>query len=102
MAAWLGGGDREQGSQGIQLVEAGRYLRDHGIEKADILKMNCEGCEYELFKDERLLDLLHPARIAMEYHRGGETIAHLLEAHGYRVDWPVRSHPKGLIFARRV
>mgnify|MGYP001578111990 CR=1 FL=1 len=88
--------------QEIRVVDALAYLRTRDIGKVDILKMNCEGCEYDLFHDGRLLDELHPEEVALEYHRGGEPIAHLLEAHGYRVDWPVRSHPKGLIFARRI
>ena len=91
----------EDALQEVRLVDALSYLRGNGINGVDVLKMNCEGCEYELLHDGRLLDELQPTEVALEYHRGGEPIAHLLEAHDYKVDWPVRSYPKGLIFAHR-
>jgi FkbM family methyltransferase len=87
--------------QELRLVAALPYLKQHGITQADWLKLDCEGCEYELLADATLLDYLRPARIVMEYHRGGDELHAMLEDHGYRVERPEREHRVGYLYAVR-
>jgi FkbM family methyltransferase len=87
--------------QELRLVAAVPYLSKHGIKHADWLKLDCEGCEYELLADATLLDYLRPDRIVMEYHRGGDELHAMLEAHGYRVERPEHEHRVGYLYAVR-
>jgi FkbM family methyltransferase len=91
----------EDASQGVLVVEALPYLQANGIGEIDILKLNCEGCEYVLFKDARLLTYLRPRRVIMEYHKGGESLHRFFRDQGYEVDWPNPSGAKGFMFAVR-
>lgn len=87
--------------QELRLVAALPYLKKHGITHADWLKLDCEGCEYELLADATLLDYLQPGRIVMEYHRGGDELHAMLEDHGYRVERPEREQRVGYLYAER-
>jgi FkbM family methyltransferase len=97
-----GGRQTENGLlQKLQLVDAVPYLRSRGITHADVLKLDCEGCEYALFENDELLEYLKPRRIIMEYHRGGHGLCAFLQKQGYDVDWREDSSPVGYIYANR-
>ncbi len=101
---WTGpmdGAEGERPAQGVLVVEALPYLQANGIGEIDILKLNCEGCEYALFKDARLLTYLRPRRIILEYHKGGENLFRFFLDQGYEVDWPNPATSKGFMFAIR-
>jgi FkbM family methyltransferase len=87
--------------QKLQLVDAVPYLKARGITHADVLKLDCEGCEYALFENNDLLEYLKPRRIIMEYHRGGHGLGAFLREQGYDVDWREDSSPVGYIYAKR-
>lgn len=52
----------------------------------DMLKMDCEGCEYNLVANEEFMDHLSPKRIALEYHQGMRMLREHLECRGYSVE----------------
>ncbi|MDG6996870.1 MAG: FkbM family methyltransferase [Nitrososphaerota archaeon] len=54
----------------INLVNAIDFLKSRGIDRCDLLKVDCEGCEKVLFRDKKLLDYLKPQRVIIEYHFG--------------------------------
>jgi len=85
--------------QQIQLVKAAEYLSAQGVTTVDVLKLDCEGCEYALFTDNGLLDAIRPRRIIMEYHRGGDGLYVFLQRHGYTVAWPEREKAVGYMYA---
>lgn len=87
--------------QELKMVDALAYLGERGIRSADIIKLDCEGCEYRLLRDGALLEALRPRRVMMEYHRGGEPLHQTLVRHGYRVTWPERAGPMGYMDAER-
>lgn len=81
---------------------------DHSIERCDLLKLDCEGAEYESLA--AMPDELWPriARIHLEFHSGpsgwsGEKLAELLREKGYRCDLVARDHHpgQGHLFAAR-
>ena len=67
----------------------------------DFLKVDCEGCEYELVRNGIDVFRSHVRFVVMEYHEGKtgydaqETIVTPLEAIGFTVD--VKKHPRGEI-----
>ncbi len=90
------------GTDGVRLADALGYLRQHGIANVELLKMNCEGCEYALFSDDRVLKQLNPKRVSMEFHSGLRNIPDLLKSNGYDVEISASAGAtRGLIFANR-
>jgi hypothetical protein len=67
----------------------------------DLLKMDCEGCEYPMFEDERFLDHLAPAEIVMEYHQGAEPIVEILKCRAYALEVVPCGPTFGYIYAKR-
>jgi len=67
----------------------------------DLLKMDCEGCEYPMFEDERFLDHLDPAEIVMEYHQGAEPLVEILKGRAYTLEVVPCGPTFGYIYAGR-
>lgn len=88
-------------SQQIQLVDAVTYLQAHGITHADIIKMNCEGCEYELIGDTRLLRYLNPENVLVDYHHGSQPLQKVFTELGYTVEDTNPGKRRGTLFATR-
>lgn len=89
------------GAESMHLVNAMDYLKAQNIGAVDWLKLDCEGCEYELLGNQAFLDYLQPMRIALEYHHGGEGLYRLLTEYGYEVQWPKRQKNVGYLYAER-
>ena len=88
-------------SQQVQLVDAVAYMQTHGITRADIVKMNCEGCEYELIGGARLLRYLNPESLLIDYHHGSEPLRKVLAENGYDVEDDNPGEERGCLFAAR-
>jgi FkbM family methyltransferase len=76
----------------VPAVALAAVLARHGLERVDLLKLDCEGAEYEILMSTSgaVLERIH--RIVMEYHyidqdHRRETLVEFLEAAGYRVSW---------------
>lgn len=85
----------------IHFVNADDYFMQVGISYVDILKMDCEGCEYELICKSRLLEILRPEEIVLEFHSGPKGLPERLEQLGYSVNFE-QSTGLGLLFATRI
>lgn len=55
------------------------------VEDGSILKIDCEGCEYEFLLNESNETLSRFSQIIMEYHHGYEALKKKLEKAGFRV-----------------
>jgi FkbM family methyltransferase len=76
----------------VPAVTLAFVISRHGLAQVDLLKLDCEGAEYEILMTARkeTLDRIH--RIVMEYHDLDEKYQHqtliaYLERKGYRVSW---------------
>jgi FkbM family methyltransferase len=86
----------------LELVEGIDFvLRELPID-IEYLKIDCEGCEYHLFGDERFLAHLQPRRIAMEFHHGLQDLPAILAAAGYRVEVIGGDNVFGYIYAEKL
>jgi FkbM family methyltransferase len=82
--------------------------REHGLDTLDLLKMNCEGAEYEILGACSHADYDGILNIRLEYHnldgvsRNGESLRRQLEARGYRIQrFTRRLTDSGFIWATR-
>jgi len=99
-----------KGGKEIQIYSLKTLLNVYEIEDG-ILKMDCEGCEYNLLDEDE--DILKRLRmIQIEYHYGYEKLKEKLEESGFKVKYtepekyynPFASNPNtvvGYIYARR-
>ena len=93
----------------VDAVTLADVFAEHGVERCDLLKLDCEGAEYEILRS--VPDALWPRirRIGMEYHPvadggwSGAALEAFLTDRGYDCGlFPSRKKPeKGLLFAER-
>jgi FkbM family methyltransferase len=96
-----------EGPGNVAVIRLDDVFREAGIERADIVKIDCEGGEYDILPDASDDVLARIGCIAGEYHPSEgaqpEAIVRRLEAGGFAVD--VRRHPTlegfGNFFATR-
>jgi FkbM family methyltransferase len=81
---------------------------NHGLEGIDLLKINCEGAEYEILEGCPRGDFDRIANIRLEYHnldtasRNGDSLARFLRSRGYRIERFSRyGEGSGFIWATR-
>ncbi|MFZ2061865.1 MAG: FkbM family methyltransferase [Candidatus Binatus sp.] len=87
----------------VRITTIPQLMRDHRIDRIDLLKMDCEGAEWEILPAAREV-LTHVKQICMEFHpaRGwtAEKLAAFLRESGYEV-WYTESGWNGSLWARR-
>lgn len=78
------------------------------LDTIDLLKMNCEGAEYEIVEGCSEADFARLPNIRLEYHilddsrRNGKSLARFLKSRGYRIErFTRRLNESGYIWATR-
>ena len=70
--------------------------------KVDIIKMDCEDCEYSIIKNNDLIDFFNPEYILIEYHSGEQKTTNWLKLNEYEI---VKARSKnndlGVIMAKK-
>jgi len=96
------------GHQMVDCTTLRNILADQGLEAIDLLKINCEGAEYEILEGCSETDFKRIANIRLEYHkldahgRNGEILSRWLKARGYRIErFTRRPNETGFIWATR-
>jgi len=91
----------------VATVTLQELFAQQGIECCDLLKLDCEGAEYEILMNAPAAVLQRVERIAMEYHLGMNAhhpaeLKTCLEAHGFLVDYePPIDDENGYLYGRR-
>jgi len=98
--------------QTVSCTTLGDIFADQQLKTIDLLKINCEGAEYEILESCCQTDFERVANIRLEYHnldahsRNGDSLSRWLEARGYRIErftrrlkqsgfiWAVRATPR--------
>jgi len=95
--------DSATDTETARLTTLPQLMQDLGIEQIDLLKMDCEGAEWEILPAAREV-LPRIAQICMEFHPvpgwTGEKLAALLRESGFDV-WYTDSPWTGALWARR-
>jgi len=73
-----------RGNIEVKVNSLGDLVKRFSLDEA-ALKINCEGCEYELVLDASDADLSHFQAVMLEYHRGSRLIAKRLMKAGFVV-----------------
>lgn len=74
-----------------------KYKIDSGI-----LKMNCEGCEYDVILETSEIVLKKFSQILIQYHDGADDMIEKLSKIGFKVIEKKYSNNKGQIFAEKI
>jgi len=96
-----------QAEQGVKvpILSLRTLVSRYDVEEDSALKVDCEGCEYDLILGSDDRTLLRFDRIQMEYHiignKGPELIASRLRGLGYRVKVQHTYRGLGYIYAKR-
>ncbi|MFP3257413.1 MAG: FkbM family methyltransferase [Candidatus Nanopusillus acidilobi] len=96
----------------IEMITLSKLIESFNIKEA-LLKMDCEGCEYESILNENDETLKIFKKIQLEYHYGYEKLKEKLEKLGFRVECtkplkvynPDATNPNlevGYIYAERI
>jgi FkbM family methyltransferase len=91
----------------VRMYTLNSLIKEFGIKEDSILKVDCEGCEYETILNARSEDLTVFDQIIIEYHNGYIELKRILENAGFEtIIKPIRSirqpvEKQGYIVARR-
>lgn len=68
------------------------------IEKGSVLKVDCEGCEYDLFRNANKETLNRFEKIQIEYHYGYKELVDILKENGFKAKITIPRSLQGIIF----
>lgn len=100
--------NREAPTATVDCVSLQSIFEDHKLDTVDLLKMNCEGAEYEIFENCPNELFSRMLNIRLEYHnldsnrRNGDALEKLLASKGFRIERKTRYRDvSGFIWATR-
>ena len=100
-------GDRVLRTVNVQTTSLADILDANALQRVDLLKMDCEGAEYEILYGTPEHYLNRIREIRMEYHRlpaercNGEALAGFLESRGFRITMATPVQANGNLWARK-
>lgn len=89
MSSLYAAGDGDE----VEVITLDDVFTTNGVERCDLLKLDCEGAEYEILLGASPETLGRIRRIVMECHRGGEATPLDLERHLAASGFDVRRTP---------
>ena len=83
----------------VSTISLDDIMKRYRLSRIDVLKMNCEGCEYGIIRNlsDQTLDSID--EILLEFHDGPKDLPGILSKHGFRTQ--IRGGTFGYIIARR-
>lgn len=83
----------------VSSITLERLFNDYAIGQLDLLKMDCEGCEYDAFRNAPQSLMTRIQNIILEYHNGAEELIAILAKNGFIVS--VSGSASGILRASR-
>lgn len=84
----------------IKTISLQKIFLNNNLKYCDLLKLDCEGSEYEILFNLRTKDFVKIGNIVMEYHLGREEeLTKLLENNNFVVEIKKFTNKSGLLFA---
>lgn len=89
------------GSVTIETITVPQLISDYSISRVDFLKLDCEGCEYDVLRNlaEDVWPLIN--EIVLEYHNGLSDLAELMKKHDFSVISEGTGETMGILHAVR-
>lgn len=87
--------------ENIEAVELGEIIDMFNNENIDLLKMDCEGCEYKVLQNISEKYFPKISNIYLEYHHGLQDIPEIFNKHGFHVNIIEQGNMMGYIKANR-
>lgn len=84
--------------EGVKLEDVVNMFQGEGI---DLLKLDCEGCEYRALQSVDIKTYRKIERIMLEYHNGLQFLPDLLRTMGYKMSIKSSSEAMGYVYAER-
>jgi FkbM family methyltransferase len=98
----------ESGRETVDCTTLGEILETHKLETIDLLKLNCEGTEYEILESLSSEHLARISNVRLEYHnleaqsRSGEWLVRFFRDRGFRIERFTRYMKRsGFVWATR-
>ncbi|WMT49119.1 MAG: FkbM family methyltransferase [Thermoplasmatales archaeon] len=87
--------------ENIESISLKEVIDMYNGENIDFLKMDCEGCEYQVLRTISKMDFSKILNLSLEYHHGLQDIPKLLNMHGFDIKITKRTKLVGYIWASK-
>lgn len=79
-------GEEQYEHEEVECVRLDKFMEDNQIDYVDVMKIDVEGAEYEILRDDYMYKLKDKIKLIIgEFHNGGEEIKTILQKLGYDV-----------------
>ena len=85
----------------VKTMSLENLMTEYGLAEIDLLKMDCEGCEYLVLEKTPVHVLNRVREIILEFHQGGTKLAHFLVSSGFSVTYE-QEKLQGMLRARNL
>jgi FkbM family methyltransferase len=87
-------------SQNVETATLDKIIQQNGLNKIDILKLDCEGAEFDILNESSSEALSKVRKIVLEYHRNPVQLIRFLSSLGFKVN--VRKIESGYVGGRKI